>query len=92
MVWCYTWWLVETRTPVATRVAAGAARMLALMGHLRRAGRRRLGQHPTERTVGWLGGARRVATRFDRLAVHYLGVLTLAVLRMHLRRAAGVTA
>ena len=34
-----------------------------------------------ERCVGWLKEARAVATRFDKLAVHYLGVVKLAMVR-----------
>jgi transposase len=38
-----------------------------------------------ERCVGWLKEARRVATRFAKLAVHYLGVLKLMMIRKHLK-------
>jgi transposase len=38
-----------------------------------------------ERCVGWLKEARRVATRYEKLAVHYLGVLKLAMIRKYLR-------
>ncbi len=38
-----------------------------------------------ERCVGWLKEARRVATRFEKLAVHYLGVLKLMMIRKHLK-------
>lgn len=40
-----------------------------------------------ERCVGWLKQARAVATRFDKLAVHYLGCLKLAMIRRHLQLA-----
>lgn len=40
-----------------------------------------------ERCVGWLKEARRLATRYEKLAVHYLGVLKLAMIRKHLRLA-----
>lgn len=39
-----------------------------------------------ERCVGWLKEARAVATRYDKLAVHFLGTIKLAMLRLHLRR------
>ncbi|HEY0779824.1 MAG TPA: hypothetical protein VGD56_17795, partial [Gemmatirosa sp.] len=35
--------------------------------------------------VGWLTEARRVATRDEKLATPYLGVLTLGMIRKHLR-------
>lgn len=38
-----------------------------------------------ERTVNWLKEHRAVATRYDKLAVHYLATLQLAMLRKHLR-------
>ncbi|MGB3541472.1 transposase, partial [Rubrivirga sp.] len=38
-----------------------------------------------ERCVGWLKECRALATRFDKLAVHYLGVLKLAMMRRLLR-------
>ena len=38
-----------------------------------------------ERCVGWLKEARRVATRYEKLAVHYLGVLKLAMIRKYLK-------
>ena len=40
-----------------------------------------------ERCVGWLREARAVATRYEKLAVHYLGILKLAIIRRHLRLA-----
>ena len=39
-----------------------------------------------ERCVGWFKEARAVATRYDKLAVHFLGTIMLAMLRLHLRR------
>lgn len=39
-----------------------------------------------ERCVGWLKEARAVATRFDKLAIHYLGTLKLAMLQRYLRK------
>jgi transposase len=38
-----------------------------------------------ERRVGWLKERRRIATRFEKLAVHFLAVLNLAVLQLYLR-------
>lgn len=45
-----------------------------------------------ERCVGWLKEARRVATRYEKLAVHFLGVLKLAMVRKHLQVALSNTA
>ncbi len=38
-----------------------------------------------ERCIGWLKGARRVATRYEKLAGHYLAVVTLAMIQRCLR-------
>jgi transposase len=38
-----------------------------------------------ERCVGWLKEARRVATRYEKLAVHYLVVLKLAMIEKYLQ-------
>jgi transposase len=35
--------------------------------------------------VGWLKGARRIATRYEKLAVHFLGVLKLGMIQKHLQ-------
>jgi transposase len=40
-----------------------------------------------ERCVGWLKAARRVATRFEKLAASFLGMLKLAILGRYLRTA-----
>lgn len=40
-----------------------------------------------ERCVGWLKQARAVATRFEKLAVHYIGTLKLAIIRQYLKLA-----
>ena len=40
----------------------------------------------TERRVGWLKECRSVATRFDKLAVSFLGTAKLASARLLLRR------
>lgn len=34
--------------------------------------------------VGWLKEARRVATRYEKLAAHYLGVLKLAMVQVRI--------
>ena len=39
-----------------------------------------------ERCIGWLKECRRVATRFEKLAVSDLGMLTLAMIERSLRR------
>lgn len=38
-----------------------------------------------ERAVGWLKEARRIATRFEKLAVNFAAMLTLAFIRRYLR-------
>ena len=43
-------------------------------------------RHAIENCVGWLKEARGVATRFEKLAIHYLGLLKLGMIRMLLRR------
>ncbi len=43
-------------------------------------------RHVIENCVGWLKEARGVATRFEKLALHYLGLLKLGMIRMLLRR------
>ncbi len=43
-------------------------------------------RHVIENCVGWLKEARGVATRFEKLAIHYLGVLKLGIIRKLLRR------
>ena len=43
-------------------------------------------RHVIENCVAWLKEARAVATRYDKLAIHYLGVLKLAMIRTLLRR------
>ncbi|MGH7631844.1 MAG: IS5 family transposase [Gemmatimonadales bacterium] len=37
-----------------------------------------------ERCVGWLKEGRRIATRYDKLAIHFLGALKLAMIQKHL--------
>jgi transposase len=41
-------------------------------------------RHVIECTVGLLKEARRIATRYEKLATHFLGVLKLGMLQMHL--------
>ena len=47
------------------------------------------GRNVIERCIGWLKQARRIATRFEKLAVNFLSMLKLAMLqryfRLHLR-------
>jgi len=38
-----------------------------------------------ERSVGWLKECRALATRFEKLAVHYLGLVQLAIIERYLR-------
>jgi len=38
-----------------------------------------------ERCIGWLKECRRIATRYEKLAVHYMGMLKLAMIRKYLR-------
>ena len=45
-------------------------------------------RHVIENCVGWLKEARGVATRFEKLAIHYLGLLKLGIIRKLLRRLA----
>jgi transposase len=44
-------------------------------------------RHVVEQAVGWLKECRRIATRFEKLAVHFLGMLELAMIRRYLRLA-----
>ena len=59
------------------------ARELEPKGGLDRATYRR--RNVVERCVGWLKRARRIATRFDKLATSYLAMLKLAILSRYLR-------
>jgi transposase len=38
-----------------------------------------------ERLIGWLKECRRLATRYEKLALHYLGMLTLGMMLRYLR-------
>jgi transposase len=42
-------------------------------------------RHVIEQCVGWMKEYRRIATRFEKLAVHYHGMLQLAMIRRYLR-------
>jgi len=43
------------------------------------------GRNAVERCIGWLKGCRRVATRYEKLATHFLAVVTLAMIQRCLR-------
>jgi transposase len=43
------------------------------------------GRCVVEQCVGWLKEYRRIGTRFEKLAVHYLGMLQLAMIRRYLK-------
>lgn len=38
-----------------------------------------------ERLIGWIKESRRIATRYEKLAIHYLGMLKLAMIRQYLK-------
>ena len=38
-----------------------------------------------ERCIGWLKNCRRIATRFDKLAIHFASMIKLAVIQRYLR-------
>ena len=40
-----------------------------------------------ERCVAWIKELRRIATRFEKLAIHYLGMLKLGMIRQYLKTA-----
>jgi transposase len=42
-------------------------------------------RHVVEQCVGWLKEYRRIGTRFEKLAVHFHGMLQLAMIRRYLR-------
>ena len=42
-------------------------------------------RHVVEQCIGWLKECRRIGTRYEKLAVHYLGMLQLAMIRRYLR-------
>jgi transposase len=43
------------------------------------------GRNVIERCIGWLKECRSVATRFEKLAVHFLGMVQLAIIERYLR-------
>jgi transposase len=43
-------------------------------------------RNAVERCVGWLKESRRVATRYEKLAVSYLAVVHVAMIRLYLKR------
>ena len=43
------------------------------------------GRHVVEQCVGWLKEFRRIGTRFEKLAVHFHGMLQLAMIRRYLK-------
>ena len=43
------------------------------------------GRNVIERSLGWLKECRSVATRFEKLAVHYLGMVHLAIIERYLK-------
>jgi transposase len=43
------------------------------------------GRNVIERCIGWLKECRSVATRFEKLAVHYLGMVQLAIIERYLK-------
>lgn len=43
------------------------------------------GRNVIERCIGWLKGCRRVATRYEKLAAHYLAMVKLAMIQRCLR-------
>lgn len=46
------------------------------------------GRNVAERCIGWLKACRSLATRYEKLAVHYLGLVELAMIERYLRRLA----
>ena len=43
------------------------------------------GRNVIERSLGWLKECRSLATRFEKLAVHYLGMVHLAIIERYLK-------
>lgn len=43
------------------------------------------GRNVIERSIGWLKECRSVATRYEKLAVHYLGMVQLAMIERYLK-------
>ena len=42
-------------------------------------------RNTVERCIGWLKGCRRIATRFEKLAVHFVGMIKMAMIQHCLR-------
>ena len=68
---------VELRRVVVTGLGA-----LSPNGHDREAYRRR---HTVEQCVGWIKECRRIATRFEKLAVNFLAMIHLVFIERYLR-------
>lgn len=49
------------------------------------------GRNVIERCIGWLKECRSLATRFEKLAVHFLGMVQLAIIQRYLRLLTGAT-
>lgn len=45
------------------------------------------GRNVIERCIGWMKELRRIATRYEKLAVNYLGMLKLGMIRQYLKTA-----
>lgn len=76
-------WLKERRiTPVIPHKENEAARWDARVKFDREAYR---GRAVVEQCVGWLKEYRRIGTRFEKLAVHFHGMLQLAMIRRYLK-------
>jgi transposase len=43
------------------------------------------GRNVIERSIGWLKECRSLATRFEKLAIHYLGMVHVAIIQRYLR-------
>lgn len=43
------------------------------------------GRNVIERSIGWLKECRSLATRFEKLAIHYLGMVHLAIIERYLK-------
>lgn len=46
------------------------------------------GRNVIERRIGWLKECRSLATRFEKLAVHYLGMVQMAIIECYLKQLA----
>ena len=43
------------------------------------------GRNVIERSIGWLKECRSLATRYEKLAIHYLGMVQLAIIERYLK-------